>query len=703
MDLVPSDIESPRRPSVVRERPSRPPLPNGPRLRSRTKNSVDMNSPLGSSSNDGGSPVVTSGLTSPVITSPLLRPGSPSYPLDESQSFSLDASLPQYMPQLGASSNTPTTSDFGVQVSQNFASYPPSPSLSPAATPLAQKPKVTLKSKPSVATFLAPPPLAPPPTVSFESTQIPWKGLPYEAAQWTFTSPELQEIVSRAIRLSAKESFIRLLSLQALDSDMVKEAERLEEERSAAQVKWRFEMNRRTMLMQALNSCASVFANSGEGDKENVLGGLISQVSTSIASCDSILASILHMSDQQSQISVVQHRHWASALGIALRKLNKAFERQGDEMKRALVRIQTLEDELEEAWREAEGMAAEIDEMEETDDDEEIEDIDDTQTLGDITINTDIAQVMGVTAKAVLSKATLISQVKHVSSDAKSIKSFKSVKSSRSKRSKDGPNRISRLSAAKTRSRTASNASLRLPKGLRTPTASHMSPDDPPPMPALPDALQGCSFLDMDTSGAEYSRPLRKQLPNRAPEPTVSLPEPPHTAGLPPTVIPSIWIDADSGPGLRPNGLDRSHSMQIFPSLRQGRRSDLVMSLSQSDPGNSPVEKVEPVLGVTRAVTVVDKPLPANRPLPVIDRPVSAVDRLVSGAMDRPRPSVDRRSSGSHMAHTRMPLLERSTGIPATLISGGRYYSRGLPSYRSTETISEGGTPPRVGTPNNIG
>ncbi|KAG2345881.1 hypothetical protein BDR05DRAFT_95107 [Suillus weaverae] len=511
MDLVSSDFESPRRPSLVRDRPSRPPLPNGPRLRSRTKNSVDMNSPLGSSSTDGGSPVVTSGLTSPLFTSPFLRPGSPPGVLDESQSFSLDPSLPQCMPQLGASLHTRTTSDIGVQVSQNFSSYPPSPSLSPAATPPAQKPKVALKSKSSVATFLAPPPLAPPPTVSFESTQIPWKGLPYEAAQWTFTSPELQEIVSRAIRLSAKESFIRLLSLQALDTDMVKEAERLEEERLAAQVKWRFEMNRRTMLMQALNSCASVFANSGEGDKENVLGGLISQVATSIASCDSILASILHMSDQEAQISVVQHRHWASALGIALRKLNKAFERQGEEMKRALIRIQTLEDELDEAWREAEGMAAEIDEMEQSD--EEVEDIDDNQTLGDITINTDIAQVMGVTAKAVLSKATLISQVKHVSSDAKSVKS---IKSSRSKRSKDGPNRISRLSAAKTRSRTASNASLRLPKGLRTPTASHMPQDEPPPMPALPDALQGCSFLDMDTNGAEYSHPPRKQLPNRA-------------------------------------------------------------------------------------------------------------------------------------------------------------------------------------------
>ncbi|KAG1747964.1 uncharacterized protein EDB91DRAFT_1115720 [Suillus paluster] len=637
MDSVTADESPRRRPSVVRDRPSRPPLPHGPRLRSRTKNSLDMNSPPGSTI-DGGSPV-TSALTSPVFTSSFLRSGSPSV-LDESQSFFLDASLPQ--PQRRASSRARATSNIGVQVSQNLTSFPSSPSVSPARTPPIQKQKPMLSSKPSIATFLPPPPLAPPPAISFESTPIPWKGLPYEAAQWTFTSPELQEIVSRAIRLSAKESFIRLLSLQALDTDMIKEAERLEEERLAAQVKWRFEMNRRTMLLQALNSCAGVFASSREGDKDNVLGSLISQVATSIASCDSILASILQMSDQQSQISIVQHRHWASALGIALRKLNKAFERQGEEMKRAVIRIQTLEDELEEAWREAEGMAAEIDGMEESDEDE-VDDMDDNQTLGDITIHTDIAQVMGVTAKAVASKATLISQVKHVSSDAKSVKSVKSVKSSRSKRStKDGPNRLSLL---------------RLPKALRTPPASHMSQDDPPPMPALPDALQGCSFLDMDTSGTEYSRPPRKQLPNRAPEPTVSLPEPPHTAGLPRTTIPSIWIDADSSPGMRPNGLDRSHSMQIFPSLRQGgRRSDLVMSLSQSDPSNSPL----------------------------------------SGAMDRPRPTVDRRSSSSHKLSQ---LIERSSGISATISLVGGITRGACPVTGQRKGISEGRNPRRVETP----
>ena len=473
-------------------------------MRSGPKNSLDTSTPPGSSI-EGGSPVGP-GLTSSSFTSPLLRPGSPPF-LEENNPFSLDACLPHCVSPFRVS--LPPTSDVSVQVSPELISPPV------AHSPPVEQPKPALKPKPSIATFLAPPPLAPPPEISFEPLPIPWKGLPYEAAQWTFTSAELQEIVSRAIRLSAKESFIRLLSLQALDVDMAKEAERLEQERSAAQAKWRFEMHRRTMLMQALNASASILTNSAEGDKDNVLGNLISQASASIATCDSILASVLQMSDQQSQISIVQHRHWASSLGIALRKLNKAFERQGEEMKRALIRIQTLEDELEEAWREAEGMAAEIDEMEDSDEGE-VDDVDDNQTLGNITLNTDLGQVMGVTSKAVLSKATLVTKVDPIASDTKSVKSVKSFKSSRSRRSnKDGPSRSSRLSAAKTRSRTASNASLRLPKALRTPTSSQAPLDDPPPMPALPDSLQCYSFLDMDSGGMECTRPPRKQLPNR--------------------------------------------------------------------------------------------------------------------------------------------------------------------------------------------
>lgn len=52
--------------------------------------------------------------------------------------------------------------------------------------------------------------------------------MPYEAAQWSLTSEQLQEIVSTAIRTSAQENFIRLVSQQTLDVELKQELERLD-------------------------------------------------------------------------------------------------------------------------------------------------------------------------------------------------------------------------------------------------------------------------------------------------------------------------------------------------------------------------------------------------------------------------------------------------------------------------------------------
>ena len=49
-----------------------------------------------------------------------------------------------------------------------------------------------------------------------------------ETAQWTLSSGELQEVVSRAIRRTAQESYIRLLSVKTVDEELKAELERLE-------------------------------------------------------------------------------------------------------------------------------------------------------------------------------------------------------------------------------------------------------------------------------------------------------------------------------------------------------------------------------------------------------------------------------------------------------------------------------------------
>ncbi|KAL4062530.1 hypothetical protein J3A83DRAFT_1829191 [Scleroderma citrinum] len=588
--------------STTRDRPTRTPF--GPRIRTRPKNSFDIG-PV-SSSVDGSSPSAST-LTSPTFTSSLSRPSSPAY---EHPSNSIQASLFSATPQLQLSipslqeEEVDTSSalfhmvDVAIQVPSSPPSAEPGPSrLSPHIPP-----RTSVSPKASTGTFIAPAPLPSFPTISFESTPIPWKGLPLDAAQWTLTSSELQDIVSRAIRLSAKESFIRLLSLQALDTDIVEEERRLSNERLSAQARWRFEVSRRTMLIQALNSTATVLSSTPEGDKDNTLGPLITQLATIIASCDTQMSTILHIMDQQTQVSSLQHRHWSSALSIALRKLNKTCERQADELKRTLSKIQSLEDELDEAWKEAEAVAVELDAMKGDDDasdgkaetDGESEGIanqdnrHDSQALEDVTIMSDIGEVVGVTATAVISKATLVSPTSPNynldKSDAKSVRSTKSTKTTRSKRSaRDAQSRLSRVSAARVRSRAASNASLRLPRNIRTPTSGVNQSASPPPIPVVPDTLQGHSFLDMGNVANEFVRPLRKWLPKRQPEPRSGLPDVPRPEK------PSMKARA---PSIRLTGADGSwsQSQSVFsPSGNRlnARRNNLVGSVSNSDPGPS--------------------------------------------------------------------------------------------------------------------
>jgi len=151
--------------------------------------------------------------------------------------------------------------------------------------------------------------------------QIQWKGLPLEAALWTFDSQELQNIVSRAIRSSAQESFIRLLSLKQLDEELPNELERLKNLKATTQAKYRFNAQRRSMLLQALMSYSET---NGNGDKDGggpTVGRLASQLAETTIECDKLSQELVGIMDQMGQVQRLLDVHWASALAIALRKV----------------------------------------------------------------------------------------------------------------------------------------------------------------------------------------------------------------------------------------------------------------------------------------------------------------------------------------------------------------------------------------------
>ncbi|KAG6896463.1 hypothetical protein C0992_008114 [Termitomyces sp. T32_za158] len=440
-----------------------------------------------------------------------------------------------------------TPHDSILAIDEPIPAYPSSPvqesGLLPSINELAvPPPQATIISspKPTVTkVILKPAALVAPPTLSFEAEPIKWKALPHEAALWTLDKTELQDIVGRALRRTAPDTFIRLLSIDNLDINLPAEVDRLTTLKASKQAQYRFLVQRRTMTLQALNSSFISPEKSESGDDGvPTASKLALELSKTTAECDNIMQELLVINDQLTQISILKEHHLSSALSVVLRKMNKSYLKRAQELLGAEQRISELEVALEDAWREAERLAQEIDEIQakgksaplENSSDDGGDGDDYTEILEDEEAVIKTAEKFTVhsrhashipTELLIQSRNTMhmeglplispMSPLPRVSAmappsaileavaesgplllpgqdnDAASIhsvrsnKSARSCKSSRSLRSPDSTRR-SLVTAARTRSTRASENSLRL---SRSRTIAH------PPMPDLPLELIG--------------------------------------------------------------------------------------------------------------------------------------------------------------------------------------------------------------------
>ncbi|KAF8075185.1 hypothetical protein FPV67DRAFT_619783 [Lyophyllum atratum] len=416
---------------------------------------------------------------------------SPAYPMSPIRS---DAALPSIVEQ-------PTTP----------------PPTTPGSNSTASTPQSAFKVLPKSAALVQPP------TLKFDSVPVQWKAFSHEAALWTFDNRELQELVSRAIRRSSPDTYIRLLSVENLDQALPAEVDRLTSLKATKQAQYRFLVQRRTMMLRALNSSFLSPEKVEADDGIPVASGMALQLSQTAAECDQLVEDLLVITDQLEQISGMLERHWASALAVALRKLNKSYAKRTSELVSARGKISQLEAELEEAWKEAERVAKEIDEMEKEGLDSDEEEEEEEEAVIETAEKVDISRsrhasripaelliqsrrntghmealpmfspispmprlsaiappISAGLAPAPTSPMTPPGQDKDETASirsAKSMKSTRSVRSTRSARTPDGT-RLSLVSAAKTRSHRASKGSLRLSKP-KTPVPH-------PPMPDLP-------------------------------------------------------------------------------------------------------------------------------------------------------------------------------------------------------------------------
>ncbi|KAG9085063.1 hypothetical protein FRC06_003750 [Ceratobasidium sp. 370] len=192
-----------------------------------------------------------------------------------------------------------------------------------------------------------------PPSPAFEPIPVRWRGLTMDAAKWTFSSDQLQNIVSRAIRQSAETSSVRLLSLDVLDQELPTEVERLEQLRDVLQTKYKAQVRRRRLLMRSLTLYI-------DGHDPPTSRRLMDELEDVGNVCDQLAEDLYLVGDQLAQISRLRDVHSTSALAVALRKINGSYIRARSEVVELQAEKDALEAERDQAWRLAESLEREL-------------------------------------------------------------------------------------------------------------------------------------------------------------------------------------------------------------------------------------------------------------------------------------------------------------------------------------------------------
>ncbi|KAF9491527.1 hypothetical protein BDN71DRAFT_1510293 [Pleurotus eryngii] len=186
-----------------------------------------------------------------------------------------------------------------------------------------------------------------------------WRGYTLEAAKWTFSSAELQQIVSRAIRQSAEASSFRLLQLATLDNDISQEMERLKTQQAEIRTKYKLSSRRRRGLLDALTGHleGSVVEYSAPTLR------IVDELADTCLQLDELTEDLDSVDEQLSQLTSLCEVHSSSALAMALRKLNTSFLKQMQENKALKEQIETLQAERDEAWKQAQEVANDYDDL----------------------------------------------------------------------------------------------------------------------------------------------------------------------------------------------------------------------------------------------------------------------------------------------------------------------------------------------------
>ncbi|GJJ14690.1 hypothetical protein Clacol_008957 [Clathrus columnatus] len=189
----------------------------------------------------------------------------------------------------------------------------------------------------------------------FRMRPIEWRAYTLEAAQWTFTSEQLQEIVGHAIQQSSIASTIRLLTLDVL-AEIRPEIERLEILQQDITIRYCANVTRRRVILKSLRHNV----NNDDWAKRSQL---IQELNDTSYLADQLTKDLFHTMHRLQRLHRLMDVHTSSALAMAVRKLNSSFVKQIDDMTHMCQYLTQIEEEKEEAWATAESLEREVMEL----------------------------------------------------------------------------------------------------------------------------------------------------------------------------------------------------------------------------------------------------------------------------------------------------------------------------------------------------
>ncbi|KAI0342545.1 hypothetical protein BDW22DRAFT_212744 [Trametopsis cervina] len=196
-------------------------------------------------------------------------------------------------------------------------------------------------------------------TIRFQPTPVKFRGLTMEAAQWTFTSEELQLLVSAAVKQSSDASAIRLLSRDVLQTEIPDEIARLEKLSTELKTRYKQGMRKRTNLLSTLQS----LAGSSDLPEQTASARHLEELLELTDHLDHIAEEMHSTTDQLRQLEHLRDVHASSALAMAVRKLNASFVKHLAEKEALRQQVTDLESERDEAWAQAQEAAKELDSL----------------------------------------------------------------------------------------------------------------------------------------------------------------------------------------------------------------------------------------------------------------------------------------------------------------------------------------------------